>query len=138
MAKRQCEECFLKWETDEMLIPEEAEKCPACQAEIAELRADNLGKSVDAMDRRIKFLERQVEGLEKKTPDGWPICLSCRKPVLPKMPVQVVQGGVIHEQCEEAFRRRIQGKVTCTECEGTGRCRACGGSGAILVHEDPR
>lgn len=126
----QCDECGLKWDPKEMLMG--GSDCPHCRAYSAEKMLASLQGAADATDRRIKMLERQVEGLEKKTPDGWLVCLSCRKPVFEGR-VLAVKGGVIHEQCEGAFRRRTQGRITCTECEGTGKCRACSGLGHLVV-----
>lgn len=127
----ECDECGLKWDPEGLLIDRGSE-CPHCQADRAERMLVSLGGAANAADRRIKTLERQVQSLTNRTPEGHTICLSCRK-IVPEGKALVVNGGVIHEKCEEVFRRRTQGKVTCQDCSGTGRCQACGGLGHLVI-----
>jgi hypothetical protein len=121
-AKRQeCKECGLVWSTGEMLEPKKgrAKDCPFCRVENAERTAANLGNAMDAAHRRIGVLERQVEGLENRTIDGWLICLLCRK-LVAEGPAQVVKGGVVHEKCLGAFQQRKSAEVECSVCRGKG------------------
>jgi len=110
------------------------EECPGCKAENEESRANGLAKGVNEQDRRIKVLERQLEGIEGRDKDGIMLCLSCRKPV-PEGKALVVKHGVVHEKCEEIFRRRTQAKAPCPTCEGSGRCPQCKGTGSVHFDE---
>jgi len=69
---RVCDECNFTWESNKNKEDEKPEEivCPNCKAELEEEKATNLGRAVNKMDRRIKFLERQVEGLEQRVKNG--------------------------------------------------------------------
>ena len=66
-TKYSCGDCGLAWEwTWRDKNRTNKSECPNCRAELETEKAVNLGRAVNEQDRRIKFLERQVEAFEQR------------------------------------------------------------------------